>query len=82
MSLVGPRPPLPREVVNYTDYDRQRLTVIPGCTGLWQISGRSDLGFSEMVALDIRYINHASFSQDIKILLKTVMVVVNPKGAY
>ncbi|RNE19556.1 Undecaprenyl phosphate N,N'-diacetylbacillosamine 1-phosphate transferase [Lacticaseibacillus paracasei] len=82
MSLVGPRPPLPREVVNYTAYDRQRLEVIPGCTGLWQISGRSDLGFSEMVALDIQYINNACFSQDFKILLRTVLVVIHPSGAY
>ncbi|MCT3317409.1 sugar transferase [Lacticaseibacillus paracasei] len=82
MSLVGPRPPLPREVMSYTEYDRQRLTVIPGCTGLWQISGRSDLGFSEMVALDIQYINNACFSQDFKILLKTVIVVIHPSGAY
>ncbi|MCT3351146.1 sugar transferase [Lacticaseibacillus paracasei] len=82
MSLVGPRPPLPREVAAYTDYDRQRLAVIPGCTGLWQVSGRSDLNFGEMVALDIQYINHASFSQDIIILLKTFLVFVHPSGAY
>lgn len=57
MSLVGPRPPLPREVVDYTDYDRQRLAVVPGVTGLWQVSGRNELNFSEMVALDIQYIS-------------------------
>ncbi|MCU6432036.1 sugar transferase [Lacticaseibacillus paracasei] len=82
MSLVGPRPPLPREVDNYTNYDLQRLVVIPGCTGLWQISGRSDLGFSEMVALDIHYINSACFAQDLKILLRTVLVFIHPNGAY
>lgn len=82
MSLVGPRPPLPREVVKYTNYDRQRLTVIPGVTGLWQISGRNDLDFPEMVALDIHYINNACVLEDIKILLKTVLVVVRPTGAY
>ncbi|QEM98385.1 sugar transferase [Lacticaseibacillus paracasei] len=82
MSLVGPRPPLPREVVKYTDYDRQRLTVVPGVTGLWQISGRNDLGFAEMVALDIHYINNACISEDLKILLRTVLVVVHPTGAY
>ncbi|RND89056.1 putative sugar transferase EpsL [Lacticaseibacillus paracasei] len=82
MSLVGPRPPLPREVINYTDYDRQRLAVIPGVTGLWQVSGRSDLGFSEMVALDIHYINRACVSEDFKILLKTIKVVIRPTGAY
>ncbi|MEC5269342.1 sugar transferase [Heyndrickxia coagulans] len=53
MSLVGPRPPLPREVKKYTDYDLQRLLVVPGCTGLWQISGRSSLSFKEMVELDL-----------------------------
>ena len=82
MSLVGPRPPLPREVVKYTDYDRQRLTVVPGVTGLWQISGRNDLGFAEMVALDIQYINNAFISEDLKILFKTVLVVIHPTGAY
>lgn len=82
MSLVGPRPPLPREVANYTRYYKQRLMVIPGITGLWQISGRSDLGFDEMVALDLHYINHACFSQDLRILFKTVSVVIHPRGAY
>lgn len=82
MSLVGPRPPLPREVVKYTEYDRQRLTVVPGVTGLWQISGRNELSFDEMVALDIWYINHASVLEDLKILLKTIFVVVHPTGAY
>ena len=82
MSLVGPRPPLPREVVKYTSYDRQRLSVVPGVTGLWQVSGRNDLGFAEMVALDIHYINNPSFFEDLKILLKTVIVVVHPTGAY
>lgn len=82
MSLVGPRPPLPREVVKYTDYDRQRLSVVPGVTGLWQISGRNELDFSEMVALDIHYINTACVSEGLKILFKTVLVVIHPTGAY
>lgn len=82
MSLVGPRPPLPREVATYTNYDRQRLLVIPGVTGLWQVSGGNELSFSEMVTLDISYINHACISQDLKILLKTVLVVIHPSGAY
>lgn len=82
MSLVCPRPPLPREVATYTNYDRQRLLVIPGVTGLWQVSGRNELSFSEMVTLDISYINHACISQDLKILLKTVLVVIHPSGAY
>ena len=56
MSLVGPRPPLPREVKVYSSYDKQRLIVTPGCTGLWQVSGRNSLGFEEMVELDLKYI--------------------------
>lgn len=81
MSLVGPRPPLVREVVEYTEYDKQRLLVKPGCTGLWQISGRNDVGFSEMVELDIQYIQYLSFLNDIKIILNTVKVMVRPNGA-
>ena len=82
MSLVGPRPPLPREVVKYTDYDRQRLAVVPGVTGLWQGSGRNELSFDEMVRLDIQYINNACVTEDLRILFKTVLVVVHPTGAY
>lgn len=82
MSLVGPRPPLPREVDEYTDYDLQRLLVLPGCTGLWQVSGRNDLSFYEMVELDLKYIENRSIVLDIKIILKTVIILVNNKGAY
>lgn len=82
MSLVGPRPPLPREVATYTAYDKQRLCVTPGATGLWQVSGRSDVGFDEMVQLDIEYINSASLTKDLMILFKTVVIVVKPNGAY
>jgi len=82
MSLVGPRPPLPREVEEYTEYDRQRLAVVPGCTGLWQVSGRNDVGFAEMVELDLQYIGKKSLWMDIKILLKTVWVVLFPNSAY
>lgn len=82
MSLVGPRPPLQREVVKYTDYDRQRLAVVPGVTGLWQVSGRNELSFDEMVRLDIQYINNACVTEDLRILFKTVLVVVHPTGAY
>lgn len=60
MSLVGPRPPLPREVESYTEYDMQRLSVKPGCTGLWQVSGRSEMTFKEMVELDLEYIQKQS----------------------
>lgn len=82
MSLVGPRPPLPREVDEYTDYDLQRLLVLPGCTGLWQVSGRNDLSFYEMVELDLKYIENRSIILDIKIILKTVIILFNNKGAY
>ncbi|WP_214835945.1 sugar transferase [Exiguobacterium sp. s36] len=82
MSLVGPRPPLPREVLNYTSYDMQRLKVVPGCTGLWQISGRSDLGFNEMVDLDIQYINQRNIKMDVWIIFSTVKVMISSKGAY
>jgi len=80
MSLVGPRPPLLKEVNQYTSYDKQRLTVTPGCTGLWQISGRNGLSFDQMVELDLQYIENLSLMNDIKILLKTVRVVFKGDG--
>ncbi|NNV08004.1 sugar transferase [Geobacillus sp. MMMUD3] len=82
MSLVGPRPPLPREVAQYTEYDKQRLLVTPGCTGLWQVSGRNDLGFDEMVELDLKYIRERSLLYDIKIIFKTVKIMIRPNSAY
>ncbi|MGZ9818826.1 sugar transferase [Peribacillus simplex] len=82
MSLVGPRPPLTREVEQYTLFDKQRLLVTPGCTGLWQVSGRNSLSFEEMVDLDIQYINDRSIYRDIKIILKTVKCMINSDGAY
>jgi lipopolysaccharide/colanic/teichoic acid biosynthesis glycosyltransferase len=82
MSLVGPRPPLPREVAEYSEYDTQRLLVTPGCTGLWQVSGRNSLGFEEMVELDLQYIRERSFLFDIKIILKTVLVLFGSKDAF
>ncbi|MFJ7509856.1 sugar transferase [Peribacillus simplex] len=82
MSLVGPRPPLLREVKEYSSYDKQRLLVTPGCTGLWQVSGRNSLSFEEMVDLDIQYINNRSIYRDIKIILKTVKCMINSDGAY
>lgn len=82
MSLVGPRPPLPREIVEYTAHDKQRLLVIPGCTGLWQISGRSNLSFSEMVELDLIYIEKQSIFIDIQIIIKTVGVLFGSKNAF
>lgn len=82
MSLVGPRPPLPREVEEYTSYDKQRLLVMPGCTGLWQVSGRSNIGFKEMVELDLQYIQNRTLLFDIKIIFKTVLVLFGSKGAF
>ena len=82
MSLVGPRPPLPSEVEEYTDYDKQRLTVMPGCTGLWQVTKRNEADFDEMVWLDIVYINHSGVWEDLKLIIKTVLVMVHPNGAY
>lgn len=82
MSLVGPRPPLPREVAEYTAYDMQRLAVKPGCTGLWQVTVRNTAGFDEMVRLDLLYIVRRSFFFDMQVLLKTVTVFFKPNGAY
>ncbi|MBD2848567.1 sugar transferase [Paenibacillus sp. IB182496] len=82
MSLVGPRPPLSREVDAYTAYDMQRLAVTPGCTGLWQVSGRSRLGFAEMVELDLTYIRTRSIRQDIWIMLRTLRMLLGSKDAY
>ena len=82
MSLVGPRPPLPSEVAEYSDYDKQRLYVIPGCTGLWQATERNEVGFSEMVQLDIEYIQKAGFWFDLWIIWKTVAIVIKPNGSY
>lgn len=82
MSLVGPRPPLPREVAKYSEYDLQRLWVIPGCTGLWQATERNNVGFEEMVELDLEYIQKRSLLFDAKIILLTVVAIIHPNGAY
>ncbi|MGA3270862.1 sugar transferase [Lactiplantibacillus pentosus] len=82
MSLVGLRPPLPREVAEYTEYDKQRLAVKPGCTGLWQATVRNSVGFDEMVKLDLLYISKRSVSFDVYILFKTVVIMFKPNGAY
>lgn len=82
MSLVGPRPPLPSEVEEYTDYDKQRLLVMPGCTGLWQVTERNEADFDEMVWLDIVYINHSGILEDLKLIIKTILVMIHPNGAY
>lgn len=82
MSLVGPRPPLPREVAEYSEYDKLRLLATPGCTGLWQVSGRSNIGFHEMVELDLKYIKERTIAMDIKLIFKTIAVMVSSKDAY
>ncbi len=82
MSLVGPRPPFPHEVALYEDWHKRRLEVVPGLTGLWQVSGRSDLPFEEMVMLDLYYIENWSLGLDLKIILRTIPAVITMRGAY
>jgi len=82
MSLVGPRPPVPREVAEYTLEDRKRLHIKPGITCIWQVSGRSDIPFDKQVELDKQYIRSQSIFTDIIILLKTIPAVLGGKGAY
>ena len=82
MSLVGPRPPLPSEVDGYADDVRRRLVVRPGMTGLWQVSGRSDLTWEESVRLDLRYVENWSHGLDLSILGRTVRAVLGGRGAY
>ncbi len=81
MSLVGPRPPIASEVAKYTWHQRRRLSVTPGMTGLWQVSGRSDLDFNQWVNLDLQYIDNWSIAQDFRILFRTFGVVVGGRGA-
>lgn len=82
MSLVGPRPPLPSEVDKYTDYDRQRLYVKPGCTGLWQATERNSVGFNEMVKIDLKYIQRANLGLDFYIICKTINIIFKPNESY
>ncbi|MBA2446485.1 MAG: sugar transferase [Chloroflexi bacterium] len=82
MSIVGPRPQIPDEVATYEDWHHKRLAVPPGLTGLWQVSGRSELTFDEMVRYDIYYIDNWSLGLDIRILLRTIPAVLNGRGAF
>ncbi len=82
MSLVGPRPPLPTEAAAYTEEMQRRLHVRPGMTGLWQVSGRSDLPWDEAIRLDLLYVDSWSLRQDLMILARTFAAVVRPRGAY
>jgi lipopolysaccharide/colanic/teichoic acid biosynthesis glycosyltransferase len=82
MSLVGPRPPLPSEVAQYEDWHLGRLRAVPGMTGLWQVSGRSEVAFHDMVRLDLHYIRNWSLSLDLEILGRTLPAVFANRGAY
>ena len=82
MSVVGPRPPLPNEVAEYTEYDLQRLAVKPGITGLWQVTERNSAGFDGMVRRDLEYIAKRGIVMDLKIVLLTVLEVFNGSDAY
>jgi exopolysaccharide biosynthesis polyprenyl glycosylphosphotransferase len=82
MSLVGPRPPLPSEVAQYPEDVLRRLVVKPGLTGLWQVSGRSDLSWEDSVRLDLRYVENWSLAFDLVILLRTLTTVIRSSGAY
>jgi len=82
MSIVGPRPATPREVALYENWQRQRLETLPGLTGLWQVSGRSELGFAEQVLMDIMYVENWSLGLDLRIMLRTAPAVLSGKGAF
>jgi exopolysaccharide biosynthesis polyprenyl glycosylphosphotransferase len=82
MSLAGPRPALPAEAAEYADHVQRRLVVKPGLTGLWQVSGRSDLSWEESVRLDLRYVENWSFALDLQIMWKTISAIVRRSGAY
>jgi lipopolysaccharide/colanic/teichoic acid biosynthesis glycosyltransferase len=82
MSMVGPRPPLPGEVEMYEGHVSRRLLVKPGITGLWQVSGRSDLPWNEAVRLDLYYVDHWSPTMDLTIMAKTFSAVIRGHGAY
>jgi exopolysaccharide biosynthesis polyprenyl glycosylphosphotransferase len=82
MSLVGPRPPIPAEVEQYQDWEFARLRAVPGITGLWQVNGRSEVPFHDMVRLDLHYIRNWSLSMDIEILMRTIPAVLTNRGAY
>jgi lipopolysaccharide/colanic/teichoic acid biosynthesis glycosyltransferase len=82
MSLVGPRPPLPAEVERYEDWQIGRLRALPGITGLWQVSGRTEVPFQRMVRLDLHYIRNWSLALDVEILLRTIPAVLTKRGSY
>jgi lipopolysaccharide/colanic/teichoic acid biosynthesis glycosyltransferase len=81
MSIVGPRPPVPSEVAKYEAWQRRRLSVRPGLTCVWQVSGRNETSFEEWMYLDMQYIDHWSLAHDFELILKTVPVVLSGRGA-
>lgn len=82
MSIVGPRPALPDEVAQYTNYEKQRISVTPGLTCFWQVNGRSNISFQEWVEMDLDYIRTRNTMMDIKLILKTILVLFGSKDAY
>ncbi len=82
MSLVGPRPALEQEVAQYPAHAMERLDALPGITGIWQVSGRADIGFDDMVRMDIAYARHANLALDLLILALTFRAVISARGAY
>jgi len=82
MSLVGPRPALPEEFLDYTERERRRLLVKPGVTCIWQVSGRSDVDFDTWIDMDIEYIQEWSLRMDLMLLVKTLPAVITGRGAY
>ena len=81
MSVVGPRPPLPKEVAKYAAWQRRRLSVRPGLTCIWQVSGRNQISFEEWMYLDMQYIDNWSLFQDLHLIFRTVPVVLTGRGA-
>jgi lipopolysaccharide/colanic/teichoic acid biosynthesis glycosyltransferase len=82
MSLVGPRPPVPEEVAEYLPWQRRRLSIMPGLTCLWQVSGRSEIGFHDWVRMDLWYVDHQSLLTDLRLLALTPWSVLTGRGAY
>jgi len=80
--LVGPRPPIPREVREYSQSDRRRLDAIPGLTCIWQVSGRGDIPFPQQVELDVEYIDTRGIGVDLRLLARTLPAVLGGRGAY
>ncbi len=81
MSIVGPRPPVPSEVAHYLPWQRRRLSVRPGLTCFWQVQGRNNIGFDEWMYLDMQYVDQQSLTTDMRLVARTIPVVVTGRGA-